>query len=200
MNFLLYTLPLIAAVTGWITNYIAVKMLFHPRKPISLGLFTVQGIFPKRQAKLAQQLGELVARELLSAEDLKQMLSDPSMMEGTEEVIGGKIDVFVKNFIASKPMLAMFVSSDFKAQIKESILAEIRDAMPELMEMFMNKMEQTIDIKKAVADKIANFSTNKIEDMLYSIMSKEFHFIEILGGVLGFIIGLIQLAIVLAQN
>lgn len=197
---LLYTLPLIAAVTGWLTNYFAVKMLFHPRKPVNLGLFKIQGIFPKRQEKLAIQLGELVARELLSAGDLKEMLKDPELFHGAEELIGEKIDNFINAFLKSKPMLAMFVSADFKTQTKESILVEIRDAMPELTEMFLNKMESKIDIKDVVAQKISKFSTNKIEDMLYGIMAKEFHFIEILGGVLGFIIGLIQLGIVLLQG
>jgi len=200
VKILLYSLPLIAAITGWVTNYIAVKMLFHPRKPINLGLFSIQGIFPKRHQKLAQQLGELVGRELLSTDDLKGLLSNPEMFDGAEQLIGAKIDGFINNFLDSKPMLSMFISSDFKTQIKEAILLEIRNAMPELMELFMQKMEQKIDVKQVVADKISKFSTNKLEDMLYSIMAKEFHFIEILGGVLGFIIGLIQLGIVLMQD
>ena len=52
-----YLLPLIAALIGWLTNLIAVKMLFHPRKSINLGFFSVQGVFPKRQKALAKKLG-----------------------------------------------------------------------------------------------------------------------------------------------
>lgn len=44
--------PVICALIGWFTNFLAVKMLFHPHKPIKIGPFTIQGIFPKRQSWL----------------------------------------------------------------------------------------------------------------------------------------------------
>ena len=50
-----------------------------------------------------------------------------------------------------------------------------------------------VDIEKMVTDKVSNFSSDKLEDLLQSVMSKEFRFIEIIGGVLGFVIGLIQM-------
>jgi uncharacterized membrane protein YheB (UPF0754 family) len=46
-----------------------------------------------------------------------------------------------------------------------------------------------------VREKVESFSSDKLEDMLFSIMKKEFRFIEIVGGVLGFFIGLLQLLI-----
>jgi len=49
---LIYTLPFIAAIIGWVTNYLAIKMLFHPREKINLIFFSLQGIFPKRQKGL----------------------------------------------------------------------------------------------------------------------------------------------------
>jgi len=55
---MLYILPFISAAIGWVTNYIAVKMLFHPREERNLILFKLQGIFPKRKAVLADRLGK----------------------------------------------------------------------------------------------------------------------------------------------
>ena len=46
----------ICAFIGWITNFIAIKMLFHPRTPVQIGSLTIQGIFPKRQKALALNL------------------------------------------------------------------------------------------------------------------------------------------------
>ena len=44
----LVLIPILAAIIGWATNHLAVKMLFHPKKdPISLAGFTVQGVFQK---------------------------------------------------------------------------------------------------------------------------------------------------------
>ena len=47
---------LLSAFTGWITTWVAIKMLFHPRNPIKILGFTVQGIFPKNQRLIAQKL------------------------------------------------------------------------------------------------------------------------------------------------
>ena len=46
-----------------------------------------------------------------------------------------------------------------------------------------------------VTDKVSNFSSDKLEEILQSVMKKEFKFIEIIGGVLGFVIGLIQMGL-----
>jgi uncharacterized membrane protein YheB (UPF0754 family) len=40
---------LLSAFTGWVTTWIAIKMLFHPRNPFKIFGFTIQGIFPKNQ-------------------------------------------------------------------------------------------------------------------------------------------------------
>ena len=65
-EWILYLLPLVAALIGWFTNYIAVKMLFHPKNPKGFLFVKIQGVFPKRQKALAQKLGDLVAEELFS--------------------------------------------------------------------------------------------------------------------------------------
>jgi len=194
---MIYSLPIISALIGYVTNFLAVKMLFHPRKEVNLILFRIQGIFPKRQKKLAQKLGELVARELLSIEDIKNIVKDPSILHGADDIIGEKIDQFLTNFIQSKPMLAMFISGDVKEQIKQTLLSEIVKLLPEMLDMLSEKLEEKVDIKQIVVDKVANFSSDEIEKMLYAIMAKEFTFIEVLGGVLGFFIGLVQMALLL---
>ena len=53
MSPILLLLPIIAALIGWSTNYLAVKMLFHPRLPLRIMGFSIQGVFPKRQKQLA---------------------------------------------------------------------------------------------------------------------------------------------------
>ena len=64
-NPLLLCMPFIGAGIGWVTNFIAVKMLFHPRKPLRLLFFSVQGVFPKRQQAFAHKLGAIVSDELI---------------------------------------------------------------------------------------------------------------------------------------
>jgi uncharacterized membrane protein YheB (UPF0754 family) len=60
------------------------------------------------------------------------------------------------------------------------------------MENYMAQLEKDLDLEKIVIDKVSGFSSDKLEEILQAIMSKEFRFVEIIGGVLGFIIGLLQ--------
>ena len=67
--------------------------------------------------------------------------------------------------------------------------------MPELGEMFLSHLEINMDVETVGREKVEAFSSDKLEEMLLGIMKKEFRFIEWVGAVLGFVIGLVQLGI-----
>ena len=196
---LYFLFPLIGAITGWVTNWIAVKMLFHPKQPKNFLFFKVQGVFPKRQKVMAEKLGHIVASELFSIDDVveKMKSSDNKDVFGFVEK---KIDDFIDiKLAANMPMLAMFLNDDLKVKIKTTLLDEISEVIPGVIDSYADKLKNEIDVKAVVYEKVVNFSSDKLEDILYSIMKKEFKFIELLGGVLGFIIGVIQLIILYFQ-
>ena len=74
-------------------------------------------------------------------------------------------------------------------------MEEIGLLLPEIIHQYTDSLSERIDIEKMVTDKVSNFSSDKLEEILQSVMKKEFKFIEIIGGVLGFLIGLIQMAL-----
>jgi uncharacterized membrane protein YheB (UPF0754 family) len=197
---LIYTLPIIAAITGWVTNYLAIKMLFHPKKKINLYFFSIQGIFPKRHRVLAERLGKIVSTELFSFKDIKENFTSTSTASEINKVLDEKLEDFLEVKLKSAmPMLAMFLNSDAKAKIKNTLHLEFANILPDILNKYTEKMEKEIDIEKTVTQKVAAFSSDKLEEILFSIMKKEFKFIEILGGVLGFLIGIIQLLIIQLQ-
>lgn len=194
---MIYFLPIIAAATGWLTNWIAVKMLFHPIKPINLILFTIQGVFPKRQKAMAERLGQIVATELFSIDDIILKMKSADNRE-VLEFVESKLDDFINlKLSTSMPMLAMFLNDDLKNKIKTALLNEIGEVIPGIIDTYANKLQKEINIETIVYDKVINFSSDKMEEVLYSIMKKEFKFIEVLGGILGFFIGVIQLLLVI---
>ena len=69
--------PVLGAIIGYATNYIAVKMLFRPYKPWKIGKWTLPftpGIVPKRKAALARAIGDAVGHHLFTGDDLKDLL------------------------------------------------------------------------------------------------------------------------------
>lgn len=191
MNYSFSTLsiPIVAALIGWITNYIAVKMIFRPRKPIHFLGLRIQGLLPKRQYEIAESIGETVARDLLSHEDVRNAVGKLSLVDDFAALIDRQVDSFIGKF----PMLAMFLQGDVLSQIKLGFRGEISNALPEVLEKIMDGVEENLDFKEIVSQRIKNFDISKLEQIVYRISSKELKAIEILGGVLGFLVGLFQL-------
>lgn len=193
---MMYTLPFISAFIGWFTNWIAIKMLFHPREPKNILGFKLQGIFPKRQKQFAEKLGSLVAKELISFDDLSAKLHHPSTVQSVMPFIEEKIDGFIKIKLKEEiPLLSMFIKEDSLTGIKKGMVAEIESMFPTLILKMTEGMKNELNVEKIVTDKVSNFSSDKLEEILNAIMSKEFRFVEIIGAVLGFIIGCIQILI-----
>lgn len=189
-------LPVIAAAIGWGTNHLAVRMLFHPREERRILGLRVQGVFPKRQQALAEKLGQLVARELFSMKDVRRHLQGDEFVAHVTKVIETKVDEFLQNnLMEAIPMAAMFLGSDMVDKIKHVLVDCLARAVPELGELFIGHLEKNMDVEAVVREKVAAFSSDKLEAMLLGIMQREFRFIEGVGAVLGFVIGLVQLGI-----
>jgi len=190
-------IPLISALIGWFTNFIAVKMLFHPRKKISLGLFSIQGIFPKRQKAIAEKIGNMVANELISFKDIKDKLNTPELSDSLIQEIKLKLDDYFDHKLAEKfPLIGTFLSGGIKETVKKEFLNEFSSFVPDVIEKLGDKIEENLDLKEMVKRKVENFSVEKLETILMSILKKEFRFIEILGALIGFLIGCIQILLV----
>ncbi len=202
MNHLFHciSLPFIAALIGWFTNWIAIKMLFHPKKRINLGMLKIQGIFPKRQKIFAEKLGMVVARELFSSQDIKEKISRSNIDKEVKTLIDTHINAFLTTKLKEAyPQTVMFIYNYIIRQFKDVTMKEIENLLPLVLQTYKQGIEKSldiVDIEGTVAGKVSNFSSDKLEELLYSIMKKEFRFVEILGGVLGFIIGLIQVILI----
>ncbi len=201
MPTLLLLIPLISAFIGWFTNWIAIKMLFHPKEPKRILFFTIQGIFPKRQQQFAEKLGKLVSAELVSFSDIEIKLTHPDNLKKLMPLVDNKVDEFLRVKLSDAfPIISMFIGETTIQQLKSVFMNELEEILPELIRKYVRNLESQLDLEKIVIEKVSRFSSDKIESLLNQIMSTEFRFIEIIGGVLGFIIGLIQVVITLISQ
>lgn len=188
-------LPFAGLLIGWLTNYLAIKMLFHPKEPINLGFFKLQGVFPKRQDALADKLGDVVSKELISTDEILEKFTSQVESSEVQDIIERRIDQGLEKLIAGIPMASMFIDDSMKAMARNAILDQFMEGFDEWIVSLKPRIEQNIDVRAIVKDKVSKFSSDKLEEVLYTIMKKEFRFIEIAGGVLGFLIGCLQILI-----
>jgi uncharacterized membrane protein YheB (UPF0754 family) len=190
-------IPLIAALIGWATNYLAIKMLFHPNLPKKFLGLTFHGVFPKRQSQIAEKLGKLVANELFSMRDVAQKIEDLSTQPEALEEVGKRIEKTIRGkLIGAFPMLSMFLSDEMIEKVTNLFKGELEDFLRESAQGLAVKMEKSVDVGALVREKVQAFSSNKIEELLLGFMEQEFRFIEKIGAVLGFLIGCAQVILV----
>ena len=193
----LYILPILAALIGWITNFLAIKMLFYPHQPKNILGLTFQGVFPKRQAQIAENLGDLVANELFSMKDVAKKIEDLSTQPEALEEVGKRIEKTIRGkLISAFPMLSMFLSDEMIEKVTNLFKGELEDFLRVSAQGLAVKMEESVDIQAVVREKVQAFSSNKIEELLLGFMEQEFRFIEKIGAVLGFLIGCVQVLLV----
>lgn len=78
---------LVGAISGGVTNAVAIWMLFHPHEPRRVGFFLLHGAIPKNKARLARSIGKTVGERLLTPEDLAERLSAPQVRRAFDEAM-----------------------------------------------------------------------------------------------------------------
>lgn len=193
MDLSLLLMPVISAFNGWFTSWIAIKMLIYPKKPIRFLGLTIQGGFPKNQKEFAGKLGNLVGKELLSFGDIESKITDPGKLAALMPFIEGHVDNFLRIKLKEKmPVISAFIGEKTIADLKSVFLEELIGLFPDLMKNYLGTLRRDLDLEAIVTQKVEAFSLDKFEEILESILSKEFKFIEIVGGALGFVIGVFQ--------
>jgi uncharacterized membrane protein YheB (UPF0754 family) len=185
-------IPFVGAFIGWITNWVAIKMLFHPRKPVKVLFITFHGIFPKNKGRIAIKLGNVVQRDLINFTDIKDRLKDPDTLINFEEEIAFRVDTAIRERI-KKSGFAGLVPEQVIQLVHKTIVIEIHKNLPNMIENSMTNLEKKLNISDIVMKKVENFSDERLENLLLDITAREFKFIEVIGAVLGFMIGVIQL-------
>jgi uncharacterized membrane protein YheB (UPF0754 family) len=186
---------LISAFIGYITTVVAVRMLFWPRRPVNLGFYSVQGVLPKRQAQIAVSLGELVEKELLSMDDVLEQLNTPEI----QQLVLSKVSAVLRERL--NELLPRIIPGRLIQMIIDLLDKIIAQESPKIIEQLFKSggeyLTNEIHISQIVEDKINAFDLKQLEDMIKGISAPELTFIEVLGGVMGFMIGLVQVVIIL---
>lgn len=191
------SIPIISALIGWITNFIAVKMIFRPRREIRILGIRLIGLIPKRKHDLAVKIADTIEKELISHRDIREILQTEDFHLQTGKAIRQRIDGFITEKLAANPLLSMFVTPEVSQRLSGMIMEELQKEVPGLIDSLFESVEKKIDFRRIIKEKIDGFDLSKLETIIYAIAAKELKAIEVLGGVLGFVVGLVQVAIII---
>ena len=194
----LLVMILISGAIGWITNWVAIKMLFRPHKEINFGLFKIQGLIPKRRAEIGTGIANIIQNELISVKDVIAKIDREEFSKRLNSLIDEVLDKNLKKKVKEKfPLLQMFFTDKVAKDVGNTIKDIVMENQEKIFEIFSNYAEENIDFEVIISDKISNFSLDKLEEIITLLAKKELKHIEVIGAVLGVLIGAIQYFITL---
>lgn len=126
MDFQILIPPIVGAVIGYITNDIAIKMLFHPRKPIYIGRWQLPftpGLIPKEKHRVARSIGNVVSNQLLNSDTLVNVLISEDMLRKMRSAMEGLIEKNRTNEDTIEDVLLKAAP----AQVVENTVADIKE-------------------------------------------------------------------------
>ena len=194
----LLVMVLISGAIGWITNWVAIKMLFRPHKEINFGLFKIQGLIPKRKAEIGTGIASIIQNELISVKDVISNIDREEFSKRLNSLIDDVLDKNLKKKMKEKfPLLQMFFTDKVAKDVGNTIKDIVMENQEKIFEIFSNYAEENIDFEVIISDKISNFSLDKLEEIITLLANKELKHIEVIGAILGALIGLVQYFITL---
>ena len=186
---LLVTSSIVGAIVGYVTNLIAVRMLFHPYRPIKIPLLRIkfQGLLPAKKDEFAERIGEIA----------EIYLKTPEFKKEVENKIGDAFKRMIESemlkALLSYPLISSFLSPyiDKLAQvISERIVRFLSSGITD-------EAVRNIDIKGLVSERIKSLNPKEIEDFYKRFAKRELRMIEYAGLFLGALIGPVEAIILM---
>lgn len=132
MDYSLIIRPLIGAGIGYITNWIAVKMLFFPLNPVKIGKFTLPftpGVIPRNKERLAQAIGRSISDNLVNADTLKNALLSDTMRADVREIVVDFLNGTTDVSTSVDTLLSNYINTDNYDQVKDKIVNNLTQSI-----------------------------------------------------------------------
>jgi len=191
----LLILPFISAFIGWITNCIAIRMLFRPLYPVNILGLKIQGVAPRRRHELTEGIANAVEKALVSVEDVAGVLENIDLESEIKVVLDTIIKGEIKEKVLTKFPFAKKSVNDLFKEISASIQNKLVDHVKLLMGRTTEQLKDGLNIKEIVMQRVAGYKVEILEELIMEIAHREFRLVELYGAFLGFLIGLFQLAL-----
>ncbi|HEU5084918.1 MAG TPA: hypothetical protein VFU14_16370 [Acidimicrobiales bacterium] len=190
-----WTMPIVGAIVGLGTNWLAIQMIFRPLEPRRfLGLVTYQGMFPKRQREIAADYGRITAQEIFTPAKLVSAVVDGPGLSGS----GAELRCLAVERLAElRPVLGMVAggvdpSDGALRGLVDVLFDRLLVLEPTLRPTVEAHLAASLRLDELIEDRLGSLDKAQFERMLRGIFEEDEWILVVIGGVLGGAIGLAQ--------
>jgi uncharacterized membrane protein YheB (UPF0754 family) len=191
-----YLLPVLGVFIGWVTNWIAIWMIFEPIEPKRIFGVKVQGLFIRRQQEVADVYALIIANEVITLNQIGLALTEGPQSDRTRQMIEGAMRPAVDRAVGSaRPVVRLAVGTREYDAMREAVATEAVDyTMTPLRDEDFNR-EQSHRIRRLIRDRMREMSHKDFSEMLRTVIREDEWLLYLHGAVLGLGGGLLHLAL-----
>ena len=191
-----WVLPVLGTIIGWVTNWLAITMIFEPNEPRKIGPFTFQGLFLRRQPEAAAVYASIIAENIVTIGHIGEELLNGPRSDRTRQMIETALRPAVDRATGpARGAVRVALGTRQYDAIRDSVAIEaVEYTMTPLADPDFNK-RQTEAVRKLFVSRMQDLPPSDFAEMLRSAMKEDEWLLFLHGAVLGFGAGLIHLAI-----
>jgi uncharacterized membrane protein YheB (UPF0754 family) len=187
-------LPLFGMCIGWFTDWLAIKLVFFPReRKRILGVVPFQGIFQRRRDEVAEQYGELVAREVMTVPNiLEAVLTGPradKLAALVERVVCETVDA---QATLARPVVNVAVGERRMREMKREASVRAIERLPDTLQQAEDYLTEALDVGNTIATKMRDLSRVEYEELLRPAFRQDEWKLIAVGAIIGFLVGELQ--------
>ena len=190
-----WTLPAAGFVVGFITNYLALKVIFSPLEPKSLcGIWVLHGIFLKRQKEVSETFARVVCVEILHIRAIWDAVFGGPLSANFNAMLRAHSLVFIEKLIAEiKPMAIAAMGAANFGKMKEAMAQKVIEYLPSIIDQSYEYSQTAMDMETEIREKMSMLPSKEFERVLHPAFEEDELTLIVLGGVLGALVGILQI-------
>jgi uncharacterized membrane protein YheB (UPF0754 family) len=162
-----WTLPAAGFVVGWLTNYVALKIIFRPLHPTKFLCWNLQGLFLKRQHEVSAIFSRIVMTEIMHVEAIWDSIFTGPLSKNFFAMLRAHTLVFVDKMLAEiKPIAIASMGAEAFLQMKEDIAQKVIEKLPAIMDHSYQYSSEALDMENTVREKMQGLPAAEFEGVL----------------------------------
>ncbi|MBL4868199.1 MAG: DUF445 family protein [Pseudomonadales bacterium] len=198
-----YVLPIGGFFVGYLTNWIAVRLMFHPLNPITIGPFTLHGLFLKRKDEVARDYAKSMTNSVLNPQSIAQYVMKSAAADKIYALVNRHIKKTIDNVVGiGKPIVLATMGTQNYIDMKNSVLDRISGStmnIPSSISDGIAYTERALDLENEIVDQMKSFTSLEFDGFVRPIFEEDEWILYAVGGALGFLAGWTQFAVMFAN-
>lgn len=189
-----WLLPIAGFIVGWFTNFLALKLVFEPVRPVRFpGGFELQGVFLKRQKEVSVEFAALSFEHFCNAQQMWSEILHGAKRADFEALVAEYTAEFFDNTLGdAKPLASFIIGHEALARLKSKMAQHLVASMPTVLPASYEYQNEVLGVADEVASKMMALPPEQFERVLHPVFEQDEIKLIVVGGVLGALVGVFQ--------